>query len=403
MPVAPPGSKVLEVPNGKTDLEILALWWKDDQWTPSGPPRSSFLPPGKGDDGRPECVWVGHAYGNFGYARMNRELILRVANTFRVSYQFHTKEPIHGESEYARLKLDALRYLEVSPSAIMIRGYTPLQEYHPGYRICYTMMETHRVHPTFVGILNANYNECWVPTEWNAESLESSGLKIPVNVMPLGVNPLIFRPKSKTAFPSCELLSTDDAGKTEVPSGFCFLTVAQPTFRKGFDVLVDAFEKSFADDPDVCLIIATTNMSARRPPAPFLSLDQVVSKEHRARIYALTGNMSDFEMASLYNAADVYVCTSRGEGWNLPLTEAAACGVPVIAPRHTAHLDYLHDSNATLFDPEGWEPIDRSGEFCPWYEGQSFAKYGPDSIREIASLFVPPNPFQSGERSVRRK
>ena len=39
-------------------------------------------------------------------------------------------------------------------------------------------------------------------------------------------------------------------------------------------------------------------------------------------------------MIDLYNAADLFLSTSGGEGWNLPLSEAAACGVPCVTPMY---------------------------------------------------------------------
>lgn len=43
----------------------------------------------------------------------------------------------------------------------------------------------------------------------------------------------------------------------------------------------------------------------------------------------------------LYNACDVFITTSLGEGWGLSTTEAMATGLPIIAPRHTAFIEIL--------------------------------------------------------------
>ena len=43
------------------------------------------------------------------------------------------------------------------------------------------------------------------------------------------------------------------------------------------------------------------------------------------------GTYSCDKMADLYRAADVYAAPYRAEGFNLPVLEAAACGVPVSA------------------------------------------------------------------------
>lgn len=41
-------------------------------------------------------------------------------------------------------------------------------------------------------------------------------------------------------------------------------------------------------------------------------------------------------LVDLYNAADLYLTTTLGEGWGLGMTEALACGTPVAAPDHTS-------------------------------------------------------------------
>lgn len=45
---------------------------------------------------------------------------------------------------------------------------------------------------------------------------------------------------------------------------------------------------------------------------------------------------SDEMMRMLYNIFDVFVTTTRGESFGLPILESMACGTPVIAPNHTA-------------------------------------------------------------------
>ena len=40
-------------------------------------------------------------------------------------------------------------------------------------------------------------------------------------------------------------------------------------------------------------------------------------------------------LIDLYNAADLFVSASGAEGWNLPMTEAAACGLPVCVPMYS--------------------------------------------------------------------
>jgi glycosyltransferase involved in cell wall biosynthesis len=50
---------------------------------------------------------------------------------------------------------------------------------------------------------------------------------------------------------------------------------------------------------------------------------------------------SDHHLNLIYNAADVLVSTSLGEGWGLPLTEAMRAGLSVAAPNHTSCREIL--------------------------------------------------------------
>jgi glycosyltransferase involved in cell wall biosynthesis len=61
------------------------------------------------------------------------------------------------------------------------------------------------------------------------------------------------------------------------------------------------------------------------------------------KVYLLHGDMNDVEVASLYRHPKIkaLVSLSKGEGFGLPLLEAAACGLPVIATNWSAHTEFL--------------------------------------------------------------
>jgi glycosyltransferase involved in cell wall biosynthesis len=56
------------------------------------------------------------------------------------------------------------------------------------------------------------------------------------------------------------------------------------------------------------------------------------------------------DLVGLYNAADLFVSTSRGEGFGLTLAEAAACGVPIVAQNVSA-IPEVVGPGAQLVDP----------------------------------------------------
>jgi glycosyltransferase involved in cell wall biosynthesis len=71
-----------------------------------------------------------------------------------------------------------------------------------------------------------------------------------------------------------------------------------------------------------------------------------VRKSSFPKVYLLHGNMTKKEVADLYKNKTIkgYISATRGEGFGLPLIEAAAAGIPVIATNWSGHLDFLEDN-----------------------------------------------------------
>jgi glycosyltransferase involved in cell wall biosynthesis len=350
------------------------------------PPSARLFPlvgPSAKSPGAPlssEVVWAGHAYGYSGYAKMNREIALRISKSTRVHLAIESAREIALLDDQSRARLDALRGVEVSKKATLIRGYTPRREFAGGRRICFTMMETQTVHPDFARRINHAYDECWTPTAWNRDTFQRSGVRVPLHVMPLGVDADTFKPGPSGEMPLADLLTTRRAGSREQPKGFLFITAYQPTFRKGIGLLLDAFEEAFGRNEEVALVLATTVHSHSTVET------DLRTKGRNARVYGLSGKFTEKELSGIFRASHAYVTASLGEGWNLPLCEAAACGLPVIAGRHSAHHELLSDKVAYLFDPDGYAPIADSKRICPWYEGQAFATFGRSSRDQLIAL-----------------
>ena len=66
--------------------------------------------------------------------------------------------------------------------------------------------------------------------------------------------------------------------------------------------------------------------------------------------------VSEKELALLYNAASVFLYPSLYEGFGIPLLEAMACGVPVIAS-NTTSIPEIVDDAALLIDPANGEEL----------------------------------------------
>jgi glycosyltransferase involved in cell wall biosynthesis len=133
-----------------------------------------------------------------------------------------------------------------------------------------------------------------------------------------------------------------------------FLAVAQFGPRKNLPNTIKWFMDEFKDDENVGLVvkaqIAKNCLMDREkllhdlkqnfgPNSPY--------KDHKCKLYLLHGSMTDSEMHSLYRHPQIsaLLTLTHGEGFGLPIFEAAYSGLPVVAPGWSGQMDFLCDEN----------------------------------------------------------
>jgi glycosyltransferase involved in cell wall biosynthesis len=164
------------------------------------------------------------------------------------------------------------------------------------------------------------------PSRWSALAYERFGLpRERIHVVPHGIDPAVVRPDAAARSAAREELGLRDA--------FVYLSVGAMTWNKGVDVLLAAFARIAETEPEARLFLKGAD--ALYPSREMVQsvLDDLSARAREtvaARLIYNGGTYSARMMADLLRAADSYVSPYRAEGFNLPVLEAAACGVPVI-------------------------------------------------------------------------
>jgi glycosyltransferase involved in cell wall biosynthesis len=168
--------------------------------------------------------------------------------------------------------------------------------------------------------LAANVDELWVPSEHVRRMYVEAGVDADrVVAIPNGVDLEVFGP--------------DGAARDlpETGEGTRFLFVGGLIGRKGADVLCDAWREAFAGRDDVTLVLkdfGANDIYRNSGREPIL---QHIASGALPRMVLIDEDLSTDEVAALYRACDVLVHPYRGEGFAMPVLEAMACGLPVIA------------------------------------------------------------------------
>jgi glycosyltransferase involved in cell wall biosynthesis len=102
-------------------------------------------------------------------------------------------------------------------------------------------------------------------------------------------------------------------------------------------------------------------------------IQQTIDAHGLADVVHLPGYVDDDELPLCYNAAEAFVYPSVFEGWGMPVTEAMACGKPVIVSNVSSLPEAAGDTGLQLpaDDPEAWtEGLARCIHDQAWREEQ---------------------------------
>lgn len=176
-------------------------------------------------------------------------------------------------------------------------------------------------------------DEVWCPSSYVAGLYTAAGFDpAHVRVIPLGIDPSVFRV---------------DGPRLRLPTqkAFRFCYVGGTIERKGIDVLLSAYTRTFTAADDVTLIIKDFGVGDTYTGMNYRALiERITQTPGMPEILYVDQLLESETLASLYRCADAYVHPYRGEGFALPVLEAMACGLAPITTRGGATDDFVDQS-----------------------------------------------------------
>jgi glycosyltransferase involved in cell wall biosynthesis len=202
-------------------------------------------------------------------------------------------------------------------------------------------VETDRCNPKWVAACN-QMTAIVVPSQHTKAGLLASGqVTRPIFVIPEAYADAIRQPELPTL--------------PEFSTKFNFLVFGQITGnnpesdRKNIFYSIKWLCEAFKDDPDVGIVVKT-NVGKNSRIDRNMTKGLLAGVTHEARkggsfpkVHLLHGDMTEAEVASVYRHPQIkaLVALTRGEGYGLPILEAAASGLPIIATGWSGHLEFL--------------------------------------------------------------
>ena len=169
-----------------------------------------------------------------------------------------------------------------------------------------------------------------------------------VEYIPHAINTEVFKPRHEARSKVRE--------KLQVPEdAFLLINVSDNVPRKQLGFLLWCFKKFLEKHPaEPIFLYLHTNWSVGYPRG--LNIPELIrelnlgDKVKLPTLDPMINPIEDLEMSYIYSACDVMIHTSLAEGFGLPLVEAMACGVPVIAVNSSSMTELVEPTSGWLIE-----------------------------------------------------
>lgn len=288
------------------------------------------------------CSFIPHT----GYAAHSREFFTRLNNfiTTRIRNFAHTPDLSHltetqkkmiihqtwNDKPYqVGLPFNRDYYHKIINIILMETNHYYFYDKYDGPKIAYNVWESTRQPEHFFQKL-LEFDQLWVPTQWQRLCSIDQGYPADrVKVVREGVNGDYYKPG-----PVLKELPIFEDGK------FKFLLCGRWDNRKSTTEIIRAFLNEFKLNEPVEIICQVENPF---PVDNYKTTDERLEgyKLRDPRVRIITGLPEDDDLYLSYlRGCDCLVTCARAEGWNLPLIQGLAVGIPTISSDWGAQLEF---------------------------------------------------------------
>jgi glycosyltransferase involved in cell wall biosynthesis len=273
--------------------------------------------------------FVGKFYDNHSLSIINRNLVIQLTTIYpdwKISITpLDSYDPEYKIDKDIVKQLKVLEKAETSEPDIQIRhSYPPIWQWPASDRtkVVYIQpWEYTKVPFEWQYKFETFADALIVPSNYVAKVFANGGLKPEkLFVVANGYNKELFN-------------TNDDNSDSKYVNkdNFNFVYVGNSQWRKGLDILINAWKDAFKKFDKACLVIKDNPKIYGQSNI----LNEIIKMQYKtgcSDVVYIDEDLSDKEMAALFKASDVVVHPYRAEGFGMHVQEAMACGcVPIVS------------------------------------------------------------------------
>lgn len=300
---------------------------------------------------KPKLLWVSDAVAHTGFSTVTHEVLERIKHKYDVhvlgvnylgdphNYTYPIYPAQLGGDVFGMGRIGSL-VRAINPAIVCIQSDPWLvKDYIDRMQttasvVAWMPVDGLNINPAYVKPLSRLHAAIGY-TQFAIDELQKAGMYTRTEVIPLGIDTKLYRPISK---------SKARAALSNMPEDwFVVQCVARNQPRKRLDLLLYYFSEWIKDKPDTVKLYYHGDINDSGwdlvQLASFYKLKENQLILTSPNITAARGVPREF-MPTIYNAADVHVLTTAGEGFGVPVAESMACKVANLVPEWSGLADW---------------------------------------------------------------